>query len=44
MAKEEAVNMEEVTVKVEEEADVLVWIGARQRGRSSISFLEFSLD
>jgi len=27
--------MEEVEVKVVAEADVLVWIGAKQRGRSS---------
>ena len=35
LAKEEEVNMEEVEVKVMAEADMLVWIGARQRGRRS---------
>ena len=38
MAKEEEVIVEEFVVKVMAEADVLdgmVWIGARQRGRSS---------
>ena len=41
MAKEEEVNMEEVEVKVVAEAEVLVWIGARQRGRSSTSLDSF---
>ena len=36
VAKEEEAKVEEVkVVVVEEEVDVLVWIGARQRGRSS---------
>jgi hypothetical protein len=35
VAVEEEVKVEEVKVKVVEEARVLVWIGARQRGRSS---------
>ena len=44
MAKEEEVNMEEVEVKVVAEADVLVWIGARQRGRSSTLLDSFRLE
>ena len=35
MAKEEEAKVEEVKVVVVVEVDVLVWIGARQRGRSS---------
>jgi hypothetical protein len=35
MAKKEEVKVGEVMVSVVEEADALVWIGARQRGRSS---------
>jgi hypothetical protein len=37
VAEEEEVKVEDVKVKVKvvEEARVLVWIGARQRGRSS---------
>ena len=35
MAKAGEANVEGVEVKVVAEADVLVWIGARQRGRSS---------
>ena len=35
LAEEEEVKVEEVKVKLVEEARVLVWIGARQRGRSS---------
>ena len=44
LAQKEAMNMEDVTVKVVVEADMLVWIGAMQRGRSSTSFVQFSLD
>ena len=35
VAKEEEAKVEEVKVVVVVEVDVLVWIGARQRGRSS---------